>query len=877
MGQRALSPDACVLLGRDADLAAVRAALERERLVTVLGPPGVGKTALAERFLGTARGDYPDGAFFCDLTEAHGLEDVVRGVAAALGVQPAAPDLDAGIAQIDHVLRTRPRVLVVLDNFEQVVEQAAATLVRWLDAAEDARFLVTSRQRLRVRREHVHELASLSLPPDGDAAVALFHARARAVLGRPLEAEEDAIVEAIVRELDGLPLAIVLAAARLRVLAPAQLLAHLPRRLEVLTSSTRDAAAHHRTLREAIARSYAPLAPWEQAALRRATVFRGGFSLEAAHAVFDLAGDQDAPPTLDVLERLRDTSLLRAERAADEVRFGVYLGIRDFADAELDAAERTAASARHAAYFAGRSEAWLATASRGAPLAWLEQERDNLIAVVQRGKARDVDPRHALAALAVLEPLFIVRGPYLAYQALLDGALDAADTSSLPSGLLARVYGARGRVRSLLGHVVEAEADLRQGIALAARAGEHLLQGRLLGVIGFTLYRDEPDRARLAYAEALACVESSGDPVALGDHLSLVGTFQRAQGDLPAAREALERARELLATCEPRTFARALANLGLVYLDEQRLEEALATLVHAHDLFAQLADRYGTGNNRGNVACVLQELGRLDEALTAYDESLAELAAIGARPSEGVFRMLRATLLHERGDLADACAAYEHAASVLGATGQGRDEGHALGYLGAALAALGRGDPALDALDRARRRLTDAHDPVGLAALDLHHGHIDRIAGREAEVAGRLAAAAPHAARSYRVRVAVRLLARCPARPASGIELVVGPGAAWFRLGARERVDLGRRAVLRRVVLALVEARDRAPGRELRTADLLSAGWPSERLPKELGANRVHVAMGTLRRLGLEQAIVRSRGGWLLDPAIGLVLSQRTT
>src|SRR5262249_46857783 len=157
-----------------------------------------------------------------------------------------------------------------------------------------------------------------------------------------------------------------------------------------------------------------------------------------------------------------------------------------------------------------------------------------------------------------------------------------------------------------------------------------------------------------------------------------------------------------------------------------------------------------------------------------------------------------------------------------------------------------------DAFTQAERRLTAARDAMGLAALELHRGHLDRAAGREDAVAARLAAGRALCARSAQIRLAIRLLEACRAQPASGVALTLGPGASWFQLSEPPRVDLSRRSTLRRLLHLLADARVRAPGKPLGTAELLATGWPGERVSKDAGANRVHVAIGTLRRLGLD-------------------------
>ena len=302
---RHLPAERDAFVGRGPDLQAIARQFDAgTRLVTLSGPGGTGKTRLAVRYGHAWLGDWPGGVWFCDLSEASTLDGIHHAASSALGVRLGAGD---AAAQLAEAFACRGRCLVVLDNFEQLVEHAADTIGRWLDGAPEAAFLVTSRDRLNLAGEVVQPVEPL--PLDGPA-IDLFVLRARTQ--RPdfaLDEVQRAVIAEVTSLLDGLPLAIELAAARIAVLSPAQLLLRLRDRFKVLTG--RSGAGRQATLRAAIDWSWNLLTAWEQSALEQCSVFEGGFTIAAAEAVVDLAPWPSSPPVIDAVQALVDKSLLR--------------------------------------------------------------------------------------------------------------------------------------------------------------------------------------------------------------------------------------------------------------------------------------------------------------------------------------------------------------------------------------------------------------------------------------------------------------------------------------------------------------------------------------------------------------------------------------
>jgi predicted ATPase/Tfp pilus assembly protein PilF len=845
-------------VGRADDLAALRRLLaEGRRLVTVWGPGGMGKTRLALELARAFAAAHPgDRVRLCDVQAARDLRAFCAAVARALGVAVAAGKKERGtVERIGAALAAEGPALVVVDNLEQVVEVAAPALAAWLAAAPEARFVVTSRERTRLAGEVSYELGPLGLGDGASEAATLFLDRANARSpARPLGPESLDAIAPIVRALEGIPLAIELAAARVELLGLAGLGARLGRRLDLLGGTERGASERQATLRSAIAWSWDLLDEPDRRALACFAALRGSFSLDAASAALD-------GPALDRLQSLRDKSLLRVAPATHDgpPRFALYEAVRELGEEALaERGEAEAVGARVAAHVLAAGEdaaaAFARTGSTGA-LDRIGDDLANLFAVAERALSRPSSPgaaREALRALLVLDAVLATRGPFGLHLDLLDRALAAADAARLDDPRLrALALAARGRARPMRGDDAAGLADLAAARALAEGAGALAEVASIAVDVGLVHHRRRDlAEARASYDAALAIHRRLGD--------------RRAE-------------------------ARVLGNLGALLHDELRFDEAERRYLEALEVASAIGDHRVAGIATMNVALLEQERGALDEARRRYERAAAVLEAAGDQRLLGITLGNLGMLCHEDGRLDEARASHERAVALLREAGDRRSEALAEARLGAALGALDRRDDARAALARGERLLVHLGDALGAELVALARGFVDlalaraaRRGGAASEAASHLAdvrgrverarAGAPSAAeRSDDVRLFARLLDRDSAQlteAAGAPELVLAPEARFVRPPGAEWQDLRERTAARRLLLFLVDRHEKAPGRGASLDDLARAGWPGERILPRAASNRIYVAMNQLRKLGLRDFLAKDADGYFLAPAL---------
>jgi len=582
-------------VGRERELAEVGALLDRSRLVTLTGPGGTGKTRLGLRVAEEARPKHADGAFFVGLAPVSDPQLIPTTIAQAVGVDEEAsrPVLDS----LEAYLRDR-HMLLFLDNLEQLM--AGAPLVsRLIGSADHLTILATSREPLHLRGEQEYPVPPLGAPDLAARlsiealaaydAVILFVQRARAV--RPdftLDDANAAAVAAICTRLNGLPLAIELAAARIKLFAPAAIQSRLEKSLALLTGGASDLPERQRTLRGAIEWSYDLLHPFEQTIFHRLAVFRGGSTLESAEAVCDPEHELGAD-VLDTLASLMDKSLLQSAPTEDgEPRFGMLETIREFGlerlagDPDVERVRQ-----RYEEHFAGLAREAEPALLGGEQKAWLDRldrERDNLRAAAQlaaedgrielalrmsaslwrfwQQRGHLAEGREALArllarpdastptkaraqALAGLGGVTYWQADVAAAGRAYAEALEIERALSDPIGLAEALYNS-AYVATVVGEYETAQADYEEAMRLYQQAGDRAGLTRLReGLVFLLFHRGDFASARELQEENLAAFRAGGEPFRIANGITILSAIRLKEGDFAGTRDGLVEALQI--------------------------------------------------------------------------------------------------------------------------------------------------------------------------------------------------------------------------------------------------------------------------------------------------------------------------------------------
>jgi predicted ATPase/class 3 adenylate cyclase len=661
-----LPAELSAFIGRAREVAEVRALVESRRLVTLTGAGGCGKTRLGLQVAAELLDRSGDGVWLAELAAVTNQDAVPAAICQALrlNVNPGLPPLEALLDAL-----ALQDVLIVLDNCEHLIGGCAKTAESILRRCPQVRLLATSREPLGISGEVIYRVPSLSLPGPGHAgpvapgssdAVALFVERVRAQ-GVALAVDEQAgpLVVSVCQRLDGMPLAIELAAARLRSMSLSELAGRLDQRFRLLTGGSRTAVERQQTLRATVGWSYSLLTGAEQVLLARLSVFAGGFDLDAAEAV-GASGDLDVLDVAGLLGSLVDKSLVVTEPAGAGLRYRLLETIRLFAAEQLaDAGEEaTSAAAAHCAHFLAWAEeaaAYLAGPEQGSWLARLDAEQANLRRAAVHAAGQPDGTAVMLRLGVALDRYWWARSRLQEGFELLVPVLRRADAGADPALFSAALVtaadlGFHTDVATALQLAEQAVQVTRQlgderllSRALAALCGAHFFAGEpetgrpfgqesvkrarrlgddvLLGecLLGYLLAIGTLDLARALplYAEAIACTERSGDHFHnYVGHINAGSTALEA-GDIPAARAHLEAAAQ---TAQQIGWEHAIvqANLGEVLRAEGDLTGARYAFEAALRISRRNGDNWNMAGTILSLACLASETGDWHRAATLH-------------------------------------------------------------------------------------------------------------------------------------------------------------------------------------------------------------------------------------------------------------------
>ncbi|HET7052341.1 MAG TPA: LuxR C-terminal-related transcriptional regulator [Solirubrobacterales bacterium] len=627
-------------VGRVRELAEIAAALDGTRMLTLTGAGGCGKTRLAAETAADALDRFPDGAWWVELAPLSDPDAIGPTLGEALAVKPLAGQSSLA-AVVAHLAGAR--ALVVLDNCEHLLDAGAETAEALLRGCPGVVVLATSRAPLAVSGETQWRVPSLSLPAEAaparieavaqSDAVRLFIERALKV--RPnfrVDERNAAAIAQICHDLDGIPLAIELAAARVRVLGVEQIAAGLANRFRLLTDGARSAMPRQQTLRASVDWSHELLTDDERLLLRRLAVFAGRWTLDAAEEVCA----DDTPGRLaviDLLTSLVDKSLVIGEEHGGDVRYRLLETVRQYAlDRLAQAGETAALRERHCGFFLARAEQiapHLERAGQGVWLDALDLDGANLAAALDHAVEHDDDGARALRICVALTVWWKLRGRFALADSAYLRALGAA--AEEPSPLRARVLWARGYLLAYGGRFEEAIAAESAALEMAEGLGERSTAARALDAIGTLQMWPDPVGSREGLERSRELARQSEDEWCFVDATQILGYSLLAQADDAAAVPMLEEALEMIERTGYAEFAAwHWAGIGMARQIGGRYEDALRHYARAIELADAVGEPVSAAISRAYRAVVWTERGAAGQALAELEPAMRHAVSAGA-------------------------------------------------------------------------------------------------------------------------------------------------------------------------------------------------------------------------------------------------------
>lgn len=681
------------LIGRITEIETVCDLLTKARLVTLTGIGGVGKTRLATAVAERLHSAFPAGIFFVPLMDILESERLVEAVRDGLDL-PRAPNADPFVQVIDKL--STGSCLLLLDNFEHLVERGTAFVQKLLQQIPLLTILVTSRQALHLRGEQEFIVPTLSVPESGrqsvdhiigSEGVQLFLVGAKA--RRPnfeVSSGNASAIAGLCRKLDGLPLAIELAAAWVHLLTPSQILARLTgERFALLVSTHKDQPERHRTMRAAIDWSFHLLEIPVRQFAAKLSIFRGGWTMDAAQAICN------EPNALQYLQQLYDVSLLQVEERNDSMRYRYLETIREYSAEQVTGHGRQELASNHLAFFLGLAEEaapYLTGPEQASWLDRLETEHDNLRAALEWCSLKEAESIQAGFQLACSLRRFWEMRAYFAEGEEHLRRLLRCTGSEMKTASRARALYAAGVLAARQEEFIRTQRFMEEALSIFRELGDKEgMAASLNNLSSAARYYGYLLQSYPLVEEALSLFRELGDKQGIASALVGLGCAERERGNLTSARAFLEEALQIRRELGDKwALSISLHELGLV-VDRQR---AYSLNVECLGICRELKDLWGVGRSLNCLGSVAGLLGNVAQARSSIEEALTIYQKLGHKAGKANSLRNLGSIARQQGDFARAQALFEEALSLF--LELNHSEGIAHSLLGVGMAARRQGD-----------------------------------------------------------------------------------------------------------------------------------------------------------------------------------------